>query len=115
MDRKSYGGGASSGSGQSNVSFLEFGTRFVANSAFPIGKMFRLQARNPDLASGELCSGGFDDELFIRIFCKICKPNFCISLGSGCDAVGRAVASFSRDPRFECSHQQCYFGMSLNS
>ena len=29
-------------------------------------------------------------------------------LGSGCGAVGRAVASDTRDPRFECSHQNFY-------
>ena len=29
-----------------------------------------------------------------------------IHMGSGCDSVGRAVASDSRGPRFESSHQQ---------
>ena len=30
-------------------------------------------------------------------------------LGSGCGSVGRAVASDTRDPRFESSHQQILF------
>ena len=35
--------------------------------------------------------------------------NFNTFLGSGCDSVGRAVASDSRGPRFESSHKQLYW------
>ena len=34
-----------------------------------------------------------------------CHVNFSV-WGSGCDSVGRAVASFTWGPRFESSHQQ---------
>ena len=33
--------------------------------------------------------------------------------GSGCDAVGRAVASDTRGPRFESSHRQIYMYYQL--
>ena len=34
-------------------------------------------------------------------------------MGSGCDAVGRAVASNTRGPRFESSHQQLLLNIYL--
>ena len=32
-------------------------------------------------------------------------------MGSGCDSVGRAVASDTRDPRFESSHRQKFINI----
>ena len=47
------------------------------------------------------------------IFSSLLLPTKCMSLknftpGSGCGSVGRAVASNTRGPRFESSHQQIY-------
>ena len=42
-------------------------------------------------------------QLYLGIICIIPKP-FCI--GSGCGSVGRADAFYSKDLRFESSHQQ---------
>ena len=49
---------------------------------------------------------------FFKYFAKSCPtptffaPKKCFSLGRGCGAVGRAVASDTRDPWFKSGHQQ---------